>query len=169
MRNFLFGLFAIPTLMFLYVFAVNSASLNNFFAAYKNSDVLSANVALVEISNGGLSGEIVASILKHTFFKTSARIKDPQFVYEDKLMIAHISSLLGGLRYGDTSLISYLGRFGIGLVSPSSSPEEVIRMISSRARSLDPNSQEALLSGLGFNMRQKELLKTGNTEEFFRE
>ena len=74
-----------------------------------------------------------------------------------------ISTSLGALSRGDTSLIQHLGRFGIGGLMPNMSPEEVRSIITSRVRSktLSANELNALMAGLTYSDAEKAQMLEG--------
>lgn len=74
-----------------------------------------------------------------------------------------ISTSLGALSRGDTSLIQHLGRFGIGGIMPNMSPEEVRSIITSKVRSktLSANELNALMAGLPYSDAEKAQMLEG--------
>ena len=74
-----------------------------------------------------------------------------------------ISTSLGALSRGDTSLIQHLGRFGIGGIMPNMSPEEVRGIITSKVRSktLSANELNALMAGLPYSDAEKAQMLEG--------
>lgn len=69
--------------------------------------------------------------------------------------IRSLSSALGGLRYGDTSLIRAAGRFGIGGISPYDNPLAVKRKIISKLRTMPIN--EAIYAAQQLGLTDAEL------------
>lgn len=69
--------------------------------------------------------------------------------------IRSLSSALGGLRYGDTSLIRAAGRFGIGGISPYDNPLAVKRKIISKLRTMPMN--EAIYAAQQLGLTDAEL------------
>lgn len=69
--------------------------------------------------------------------------------------IRSLSSDLGGLRYGDTSLIRAAGRFGIGGISPYDNPLAVKRKIISKLRTMPMN--EAIYAAQQLGLTDAEL------------
>jgi hypothetical protein len=69
--------------------------------------------------------------------------------------IRSLSSSLGGLRYGDTSLIRAAGRFGIGGISPYDNPLAVKRKIISKLRTMPMN--EAIYAAQQLGLTDAEL------------
>lgn len=69
--------------------------------------------------------------------------------------IKSLSSALGGLRYGDTSLIRAAGRFGIGGISPYDNPLAVKRKIISKLRTMPMN--EAIYAAQQLGLTDAEL------------
>lgn len=69
--------------------------------------------------------------------------------------IRSLSSALGGLRYGDTSLIRAAGRFGIGGISPYDNPLTVKRKIISKLRAMPMN--EAIYAAQQLGLTDAEL------------
>lgn len=74
-----------------------------------------------------------------------------------------ISTSLGALSRGDTSLIQHLGRFGIGGIMPNMSPEEVRSIITNKVRSktLSANELNALMAGLPYSDAEKAQMLEG--------
>lgn len=87
--------------------------------------------------------------------------------------LSGISSALGAMKYGDTSLIEVLGRFGIGGIHTGSSAEDVLRAVAEKASGMDAKSQQALFDALGLSDAQqlliREAIKTGNVSEVFKD
>lgn len=69
--------------------------------------------------------------------------------------IRSLSSALGGLRYGDTSLVRAAGRFGIGGISPYDNPLTVKRKIISKLRTMPMN--EAIYAAQQLGLTDAEL------------
>ena len=69
--------------------------------------------------------------------------------------IRSLSSALGGLRYGDTSLVRAAGRFGIGGISPYDNPLTVKRKIISKLRAMPMN--EAIYAAQQLGLTDAEL------------
>jgi hypothetical protein len=69
--------------------------------------------------------------------------------------IRSLSSALGGLRYGDMSLIRAAGRFGIGGISPYDNPLAVKRKIISKLRTMPMN--EAIYAAQQLGLTDAEL------------
>lgn len=74
-----------------------------------------------------------------------------------------LSTSLGRLAYGDTSLIQSLGRFGIGGITPRSTPQEIRQKVIDRLKrgDMDLNRANALLSALPFSNADKEAMRSG--------
>ncbi len=87
--------------------------------------------------------------------------------------LSSISSALGAMKYGDTSLIEVLGRFGIGGIHTGSSAEDVLRAVAEKASGMDAKSQQALFDALGLSDAQqlliREAIKSGNMSEVFKD
>ena len=68
-----------------------------------------------------------------------------------------LSTSLGAMTRGDTSLIEHLGKYGIGGISPKGTPEDVINAIKERIGrgDLSKNEINALLAGLPFSESMK--------------
>lgn len=77
--------------------------------------------------------------------------------------IRSLSSALGGLRYGDTSLIRAAGRFGIGGISPYDNPLTVKRKIISKLRTMPTN--EAIFAAQQLGLTDAELRMALDTGE----
>lgn len=75
--------------------------------------------------------------------------------------IRNLSSALGGLRYGDTSLIRAAGRFGIGGISPYDNPITVKRKILSKLRTMPMN--EAIFAAQQLGITDAELRMAKDT------
>lgn len=76
---------------------------------------------------------------------------------------AALSTSLGRLAYGDTSLIQSLGMFGIGGITPRSTPQEIRQKVIDRLKrgDMDLNRANALLSALPFSNADKEAMRSG--------
>ena len=75
--------------------------------------------------------------------------------------IRSLSYALGGLRYGDTSLIRAAGRFGIGGISPYDNPIAVKRKILSKLRTMPMN--EAIFAAQQLGITDAELRMAKDT------
>lgn len=75
--------------------------------------------------------------------------------------IRNLSSALGGLRYGDTSLLRAAGRFGIGGISPYDNPITVKRKILSKLRTMPMN--EAIFAAQQLGITDAELRMAKDT------
>lgn len=75
--------------------------------------------------------------------------------------IRSLSYALGGLRYGDTSLIRAAGRFGIGGISPYDNPITVKRKILSKLRTMPMN--EAIFAAQQLGITDAELRMAKDT------
>ena len=79
-----------------------------------------------------------------------------------------LSSSLGGIARGDTSLLQTLGMYGIGGISPRTSPEQLINKIRARVQrgDLSKNEINALLSQLPLDDAQKRAIMSSRADLF---
>lgn len=79
-----------------------------------------------------------------------------------------LSSSLGGIARGDTGLLQTLGMYGIGGISPRTSPEQLINKIRDRVQRGDLNKNEinALLSQLPLDDAQKRAIMSSRADLF---
>lgn len=79
-----------------------------------------------------------------------------------------LSAGLGGIARGDTGLLQTLGMYGIGGISPRTSPEQLINKIRDRVQRGDLNKNEinALLSQLPLDDAQKRAIMSSRTDLF---
>lgn len=79
-----------------------------------------------------------------------------------------LSSSLGGIARGDTSLLQTLGMYGIGGISARTSPEQLINKIRDRIQrgDLSKNEINALLSQLPFDDAQKRAVMSAREDLF---
>lgn len=79
-----------------------------------------------------------------------------------------LSSSLGGIARGDTGLLQTLGMYGIGGISPRTSPEQLINKIRARVQrgDLSKNEINALLSQLPLDDAQKRAIMSSRTDLF---
>lgn len=79
-----------------------------------------------------------------------------------------LSSSLGGIARGDTGLLQTLGMYGIGGISPRTSPEQLINKIRARVQrgDLSKNEINALLSQLPFDDAQKRAVMSAREDLF---
>lgn len=75
-----------------------------------------------------------------------------------------VSTSLGAMTRGDTSLIEHLGKYGIGGISPKGTPEDVINAIKARIGrgDLSKNEINSLLAGLPFSEAMKMSIVKGS-------
>lgn len=75
-----------------------------------------------------------------------------------------LSTSLGAMTRGDTSLIEHLGKYGIGGISPKGTPEDVINAIKARIGrgDLSKNEINSLLAGLPFSEAMKMSIVKGH-------
>lgn len=79
-----------------------------------------------------------------------------------------LSSSLGGIARGDTGLLQTLGMYGIGGISPRTSPEQLINKIRARVQrgDLSKNEINALLSQLPLDDAQKRAIMSSRADLF---
>ena len=79
-----------------------------------------------------------------------------------------LSSSLGGIARGDTGLLQTLGMYGIGGISPRTSPEQLINKVRGRIQrgDLSKNEINALLSQLPFDDAQKRAVMSAREDLF---
>lgn len=79
-----------------------------------------------------------------------------------------LSAGLGGIARGDTGLLQTLGMYGIGGISPRTSPEQLINKIRDRVQRGDLNKNEinALLSQLPLDDAQKRAIMSSRADLF---
>lgn len=79
-----------------------------------------------------------------------------------------LSSSLGGIARGDTGLLQTLGMYGIGGISPRTSPEQLINKIRARVQrgDLSKNEINALLSQLPLDDAQKRAIMSSREDLF---
>ena len=79
-----------------------------------------------------------------------------------------LSSSLGGIARGDTGLLQTLGMYGIGGISPRTSPEQLINKIRDRIQrgDLSKNEINALLSQLPLDDAQKRAIMSSRADLF---
>lgn len=79
-----------------------------------------------------------------------------------------LSAGLGGIARGDTGLLQTLGMYGIGGISPRTSPEQLINKIRARVQrgDLSKNEINALLSQLPLDDAQKRAIMSSRTDLF---
>lgn len=79
-----------------------------------------------------------------------------------------LSAGLGGIARGDTGLLQTLGMYGIGGISPRTSPEQLINKIRERVQRGDLNKNEinALLSQLPLDDAQKRAIMSSRADLF---
>ena len=79
-----------------------------------------------------------------------------------------LSSSLGGIARGDTGLLQTLGMYGIGGISPRTSPEQLINKIRARVQrgDLSRNEINALLSQLPLDDAQKRAIMSSRADLF---
>lgn len=87
--------------------------------------------------------------------------------------LTNINSALGAMKYGDTSLIDVLGKFGIGGIHTGSNAEDVLRAVADKSSGMDAKSQQALFDALGLSDANQLLIreanKRGNASEIFKD
>lgn len=82
-----------------------------------------------------------------------------------------INAQLGAMRFGDTSLVETLGRFGIGGIGTQSTPTDVLKAIMRRVQTLGKDSSEsfALMSAMNFSDAMMKIMQEGDEKALERE
>ena len=85
--------------------------------------------------------------------------------------VRNINAQLGAMRFGDTSLVETLGKFGIGGIGTQSTPTDVLKAVMRRVQTLGKDSSEsfALMSAMGFSDAMMKIMQEGNEKALERE
>ena len=75
---------------------------------------------------------------------------------------AGITGQIGAMRYGDASLVSTLGQFGVTGIGAFTKTEDVIRKIAQRARGMDVYAQEALFNATNLPLAMRAAIRSGD-------
>ena len=78
--------------------------------------------------------------------------------------VRSINAQLGAMRFGDTSLVETLGKFGIGGIGTQSTPTDVLKAVMRRVQTLGKDSSEsfALMSAMGFSDAMMKIMQEGD-------
>lgn len=85
--------------------------------------------------------------------------------------VRSINAQLGAMRFGDTSLVETLGKFGIGGIGTQSNPTDVLKAVMRRVQTLGKDSSEsfALMSAMGFSDAMMKIMQEGDEKALERE
>lgn len=73
-----------------------------------------------------------------------------------------ITGQIGAMRYGDASLVSALGQFGVTGIGAFSRTEDVIRKIAQRAQGMDVYAQEAMFNAANLPLSMRAAIRSGD-------
>lgn len=85
--------------------------------------------------------------------------------------VRSINAQLGAMKFGDTSLVETLGKFGIGGIGTQSTPTDVLKAVMRRVQTLGKDSSEsfALMSAMGFSDAMMKIMQEGDEKALERE
>lgn len=85
--------------------------------------------------------------------------------------VRSINAQLGAMRFGDTSLVETLGKFGIGGIGTQSTPTDVLKAVMRRVQTLGKDSAEsfALMSAMNFSDAMMKIMQEGDEKALERE
>lgn len=134
-------------------FAQLGRSFNNYFKNAAHKAVVSSSL----LGQAGTSKQYTSNL------DTAMRRRGGGFGEAHKTL-SNFSGALGAMKFGDMSLASTLGDFGISGIMPGSSPKEILDVIYEWQKGQGENEKQALFNRVGLSDALQDTLRSGEYE-----